>query len=305
MDLVIYHKSCPDGWCSAFIANKRYPEAELLCLDHGVEPPYEKVAGKDVLVVDFSWRTREINDRLAKSAKSFQILDHHLTAQAVLADADYAVFDMNRSGAGLAWDYLFGKDSPLLKDEPLPYKPEYAHDQSVWMVNRPFYVDFVEDRDLWRHKLPNSKEVNAYIMSLSHTIDVWSTLDVIDAADAIELGRGAVAQINHYVEKMIEHRQIGYMMVKQDEFRKLSVAIVNAPYMNISEVGHELTKFADIGMGYFERGDGIIQFSLRSVGDIDVSVIAKAYGGGGHKNAAGFQLSLKEGRQLVDRVLNR
>lgn len=298
MDLVIFHKSCPDGWCSAFIASKKYPEAELLGLDHGLEPPYDKVAGKDVLVVDFSWRTREQNNRMAELAKSFQILDHHLTAQAVLADADYAVFDMNRSGAGLTWDYLFGINSPLLKDDPLPYRVEYAHDLSVWQVARPWYVSYVEDRDLWRHKLPNSKEVNAFIMALSHTADAWSALDVINEADAIELGRGAVAQINHYVEKMIEHRQIGRL-------NNFSVAVVNAPYMNISEVGHELTKYADIGMGYFERGDGIIQFSLRSIGDIDVSVIAKSFNGGGHKNAAGFQLKLEYGRQLVDRILGR
>jgi nanoRNase/pAp phosphatase (c-di-AMP/oligoRNAs hydrolase) len=36
-----------------------------------------------------------------------------------------------------------------------------------------------------------------------------------------------------------------------------------------------------------------------------VSAIAKSFGGGGHNNAAGFQLTLSEGRELVDRVLNR
>jgi nanoRNase/pAp phosphatase (c-di-AMP/oligoRNAs hydrolase) len=29
-------------------------------------------------------------------------------------------------------------------------------------------------------------------------------------------------------------------------------------------------------------------YSLRSIGDFDVSELAKRYGGGGHKNSAGF-----------------
>ena len=32
-----------------------------------------------------------------------------------------------------------------------------------------------------------------------------------------------------------------------------------------------------------------IRFSLQSVGDFDVSAIAKKYGGGGHLNSAGFK----------------
>lgn len=32
-------------------------------------------------------------------------------------------------------------------------------------------------------------------------------------------------------------------------------------------------------------------FSLRSIGDFDVSAVAAGYGGGGHRNAAGFTLA--------------
>ena len=37
------------------------------------------------------------------------------------------------------------------------------------------------------------------------------------------------------------------------------------------------------------RGHGVFNYSLRSKGDFDVSELAKRHGGGGHKNAAGFQ----------------
>ena len=42
-----------------------------------------------------------------------------------------------------------------------------------------------------------------------------------------------------------------------------------------------------------------------ALGDIDVSAIAKTFNGGGHRNAAGFQLDLIHGRIVIDRILGR
>lgn len=282
MDIILYHNACPDGWTAAYIAKMRYPEAELMPRDHGLEPPYKEVEGKDVLVVDFSWRTREQNDKMASLAKSFHILDHHRTAQAVLEGAPYVMFDMNRSGAGLTWDCLFRKN---------------------WFSDiRPWYVDYVEDRDLWRHQLPNSKEANAYIGTLPMTMEAWNSLSQTSIEQAVELGRGALAHIEHYVREAVKQAQSGVLNLKSKQY---SVLLVNIPYLNVSEVGHALAQKVDVGIGWFERGDGMIQFSLRSIGDIDVSEIAKAFGGGGHKNAAGFQFSLIEGRKIIDGILGR
>jgi uncharacterized protein len=154
MDLILYHGHCPDGWCAAYIASKKYPEAKLVPMDHGANHAevLKECIHKDVLMVDFSLRTREENDTLAASTRSFLILDHHKSAQAVLENASYAVFDMKRSGAGLTWDYLFGG-------------------------TRPWVVDFIEDRDLWNWKLPRSKEICAYLNTLLFTLEEWDSLD--------------------------------------------------------------------------------------------------------------------------------
>lgn len=287
MDLIIHHKSCPDGFCAAFIAHKRYPEAIILPMDHGTNPPYAEVEDKDVLVLDFSWRTREENIRLSKLAKSFRILDHHKTAQTVLDGLDFATFDMNRSGAGITWDEIYGSNHRI-GDFQFIGKP------------RPWYVNYVEDRDLWRHKLISSEEVNAYIMTLPFTIEAWETLDGMDWIDAARKGEGALAHVRHYVREAVVQAQTGTLDGHP-------ARIINALYMNISEVAGALAQEAgiDIGIGYFERGDGVMQFSLRSRNDVDVSAIATSFGGGGHKNAAGFQLSVCDGRKLVDKILDR
>lgn len=283
MDLIIYHNNCPDGFCAAFIAHQLYPEAKLFARDHGLEPPYAEVKGKDVLVVDFSWRTREQNLELAELSNTFRILDHHKTAQETLQGLGFATFDMNRSGAGLAWDYLFGEDSRQIIVRP-----------------RPWYVNYVEDHDLWRKALPFSDEVNAYLMTLPYEITAWEGLATMKTyEEAAFKGQGSLVQIKHYVREAIPHGQKGILV-------GYPALIINALYMNISEVAGELAKLCDgIGIGYFERGDGIMQFSLRSRNEVDVSAIAKQYGGGGHRNASGFQLSVAEGRAFVDGVLGR
>lgn len=274
MNLIIYHADCPDGFCAAYIAKKRYPEAVLLPRSYGQPLPLAEVHGKEVLVVDFSWRTLEDVMALHNVAAEFKIFDHHKTVFETLNALPFATFDMQRSGAGITWDMLFGG------------------------FVRPWWVNYVEDRDLWRWTLPDSAAVAAYIMSLPQTVEAWTELEKTSLETVIEKGRTILLYINHYIEKCVAQRQMGTI-------GGFSVAVVNAQYMNISDVGERLCDFADIGMGWFERGDGIVQASLRSRGDIDVSVIAKKFGGGGHRNAAGFQVSKVEGRGIVDHILTR
>lgn len=304
MDLIIYHNNCPDGFCAAIIAKKRYPEACLMPLNHGQEGALEKllplVEDKDVLMVDFSLRTRAENVALFESAKSFRIFDHHKTAKAELEGLDFAVFDMNRSGAGITWDELFGKYDKVFYNSGKEIRIGPGRNYiGMPEVQRPWYVDYVQDRDIWKHELPRTKEVNSFIMTLVFSEVAWRVLDNMSSEQAANLGVGALAHVDHYVREIVEHRRAGTL-------RGYTVAVVNAPYLNISEVGNVLAAdHASIGMGWFERGDGKMQFSLRSNGDIDVSEIAKTYNGGGHKNAAGFQLSLSDGRKFIDSVLGR
>jgi len=275
VDLIIYHRDCPDGFCAAFVAHKKYPSANLLGTTYGEPEPLNMLVGLglDVLVVDYSWK-REAMCRVAELTHSIQVIDHHKTAQKELEGLDFATFDMKRSGAGLTWDLLF-PDTP-----------------------RPWYVDYVEDRDLWNWKLPDTRVVSAFLMTLPHTLEAWETLDSLTVEDAVRLGSGALAHVRHYVEKVTAQVQSGHI-------DKYTAGVVNAAYTNISEVCNELCAKYSIGVGWFERGDGMIQFSLRSVGELDVSEIAKQFGGGGHKNASGFQLPLHEGRAVLDQILGR
>lgn len=173
MDLIIYHKGCPDGFCAAFVAKKKYPEADLLGVTYGEPFVVADVEDKEVLMVDFSFPRGMMLD-IYNTARSLLVLDHHKTAEKELEGLSFARFDMLRSGAGLTWDVLF--DS----------------------APRPWYVNYVEDRDLWNWKLPQSEKISGYIMALPHTIEAWATLDVVSQEFAALQGEAIKLHIDHY-----------------------------------------------------------------------------------------------------------
>jgi oligoribonuclease NrnB/cAMP/cGMP phosphodiesterase (DHH superfamily) len=308
MDLIIYHNNCPDGWAAAYICKLKYPEAELVPLNHGLNTKqlndlHEKVSGKNVIMVDYSLPTRDMNDALygeaAYGGGSLRIYDHHKTAQAVLEGADYAIFDMKRSGAGLAWDYLFGEiKCEIFEDD----KPTGRFIEAADALPRPWWVNYVEDQDLWNWALPHSQEINAYLMVQPRTVEAWDKIIEMNETAATVLGVGVRQYIEYYTRSVLAESQEGI-------FWGYKTGVVNMPYAGVSEVGAALveTKGYEIGLAWFERGDGITQFSMRSHkgGPVDVSAIAKMYGGGGHPSAAGFQVSIENGRSIVDQILDR
>jgi oligoribonuclease NrnB/cAMP/cGMP phosphodiesterase (DHH superfamily) len=279
MDLIVYHANCNDGFCAAWLAHWAFPEAEFVPAQYGQDPP--KVRGKDVLIADFSYK-RGVMLVMASEAKSLTILDHHKTAAADLDGlADecmrgyglttpvHVVFDMDKSGGRLTWEFLI------------------RHGLGVGdLDNPPWIVDMTEDRDLWRWALPDSREANAALASYPMTFDEWDRLAELGHEPLIPEGRA----ILRYQSKVVaDHvRKAAPLMVAGHR-----VPAVNATVL-FSEIAGTLAESAPFGVAYFDRADGKRQYSLRSRGEggIDVSEVAKAFGGGGHRNAAGFELPI-------------
>src|ERR1700719_5146919 len=144
-------------------------------------------------------------------------------------------------------------------------------------------------------------------MTLPFTIEAWKHLDRISVEHAEQFGIPVLLHTDRYVREIVAEAQFGqlHLDVEPGKIINRTAAVVNCPYMNCSEVGNVLAQKAEVSITWFERADGLTQFSLRSIGDIDVSEIAKAFLGGGHRNASGFRLSLEGGRKLIDHTLGR
>lgn len=276
--LVIYHGQCKDGFCSAWVFHRKYgDDVEFFEGFYGQPPP--DVTGRDVVMVDFCY-PRDVMEAMVGKPRELVVLDHHKTAAAAMegfeawaaeakGDTDISInFNMDKSGAMLAWDHCF----PTV---PVPGFPDGV----------PWIVQYVQDRDLWRHQLPDSMAVNAYISTMEFSFDLWDeTFDLFKRVDGVmvELGKAVLAKTEQYVREVRKNalriRAFGY-----------TVPIVNAPQVDVSELGHALCEGEPFSIAWWQRSDGLYQYSLRSREDgMDVSVFAKIMAGGGHKHAAGF-----------------
>lgn len=285
--LCLYHGNCKDGFAAAWAIWRRWPDAKFVPVYHGAEMP--DVAGEDVLFVDFAPKIDWIWGASFKS-KSMGIIDHHKTSAADMArliqfdgtavGLDYAFktswtqnspelavwFDMEKSGCRMAWEFAHGA-------APVPS-----------MLLR------IEDRDLWRFVFHNTREATAAVDSYPMDFEMWDMLmDQRRFAEFCDMGVALVRAHDMVVEELLRNVYMMTMLVADEVY---SVPVVNAPYRYVSDVSNRLLKLcpeAPFSVGWSRAGKKI-HWSLRSEeGRMDVSVVARERGGGGHRNAAGFE----------------
>lgn len=301
--ICIYHGNCADGFTAAWAVRKAFAgeDIEFHPGVYGAPPP--DVKGKEVIIVDFSY-PRETLYNMLPGSRGILVLDHHKSAEADLAEPDskgyiinmypkylqggaidyarylentdvhdvaegagpriYTVFDMERSGAGIAWDFFF-PDTP-----------------------RPKLIDHVEDRDLWRFNLPNTREIQANIFSHPYDFDVWDRLVETDCAELI-VGGIAIERKHHK-----DIAELLAIVTRKLQLGGYIVPVANLPYTLVSDAAGKLAETAPFAACYWDTPTDRV-FGLRSrEGGVDVSEIAKIYGGGGHKHAAGFRVPLDQ-----------
>lgn len=288
--ICIYHANCADGFTAAWVLHTKFgDQIDFHPGIYGQEPP--DVSGRDVVMVDFSYK-RPMLHAMGEKANSILILDHHKTAQDDLAgihgipagsqwldtkwDAGFpsgimrmaALFDMDRSGAQIAWDFF--------------------HPRS----ERPLLVDYVGDRDLWRFKLPLSREVNAFVFAHEYTFLNWDYLHT-QLRNHMDVQR--IADMGGAIEKK-HHKDVAELVAVTRRTMRIggiTMPVANLPYTLTSDAGHLMAR-QDQGVAacYWDTPTGRV-FSLRSTdAGPDVSEIARHYGGGGHRAASGFTMPI-------------
>ncbi|GKS59762.1 hypothetical protein YTPLAS18_32890 [Nitrospira sp.] len=253
-DIVLYHAECADGFGAAWAIWKRFPIARFQPVKHG-EPPPNGLAGLHVVMADFSY-PREVLDRIADETKSFQVLDHHITAEHALAGFSQAYFDQTRSGAVLAWEWAHGTDAP-------------------WLLR------YIQDKDLWNWALPRSREVNAAIAAYPFDFAVWSSFE---QATLEREGTAILRYEAELVGKIAGHA----VMV---DFQGYRVPAVHSAVLT-SQIGERLSVgYSFCIIWHDKNGRRYCSFRSREDG-ADVGTLAASLGGGGHTHAAGFSLPL-------------
>jgi len=262
---ILYHGDCPDGFGGAYAAWKKFgDEAEYLPQKHG--KPFEgDVSGKDVYMIDFCF-PKEQMDAIAAQAGSFTVLDHHEGVESVATSYPNHVYDPNRSGASIAWAY-FHPDTEI-----------------------PELIRYIEDDDLFRFNLPETRAVLTYLTAHPLTFTYWESVAKALAGDISRKEVLAVASgYKEYFELLAE---LAVQEAKLIEFEGHEVYFATAhPLKPLkSLVGNMLVKkkgpFALVVSAHPE-GLGV---SIRGDGTVNVADIAAKYGSSGHPNSAGFRL---------------
>lgn len=312
--IVIYHHNCADGfsaaWCFYHYAQlleayiKGFPETEastpIIKGYHG--PNFEfypgiyqesppNVTGRIVYMVDFSYKKEVVKEMCAKADKVW-LIDHHKTAiddllplysskESPEYTANLGVYiDQRRSGAMLAWDFLFNSG-----DEGTTEK----FGDTDW-IQPPVLLEHVQDRDLWKFKLAGTREIQAAMFSREYTFENWNIMMLGGIPQKMELWKeGAAIERKHFkdINELLTVAQRTMWIDGQE------VPVCNLPYTMASDAGNMMCLAdtnAPFAACYFDTKDHRV-FSLRSLpGNADVSEIAKKYGGGGHANASGFRV---------------
>ncbi len=264
--LILYHADCDDGFGAAYAAWLSLGDgAEYQPVYYGDQIAVERLTGRQVFILDFSFSPVVLLN-MAQHAANIVLLDHHKSAAEQWADvepiANVALqFDMDRSGAQLAWDYF--------------------HSGSV----RPPLIDHIGDRDLWRFALKDTKAFCAGLGLIPTSFASWQ--------DAATHPEDLIAK-GHTVLEVLQ-RQIDSALRK--DLRPVTLCghqgLATNAISNTSEIGQAIAKRSGtFSLTFFIKGDEAI-CSLRSIAPFDVSVIATHYGGGGHAQASGFTISIE------------
>lgn len=288
LPLIIYHDNCADGFGAAWAAYKKFGADGAEYLPMGYNDPRVKlkqikfadpvldspfpIAGRDVYILDLSF-SPDIIDAMLGEANSVTWIDHHKTAFEAfnfnatepvhLYDPELnweVILDPNKSGCVLAWEHFHHNDDDI-----------------------PNLLRYIEDRDLWRWNYASTRDIATGLRSKPFTFDWFDFADenltkVMDKGTAMnELFDQQLADITKKHMVVIINGHLGHA--------------VNCTPQFASEGGNILAKKSGtFGMTWCVGDNGMVNISLRSIGDYDVSAIAKTFGGGGHRNAAGFKV---------------
>jgi len=276
-------------------------------INYGKPFPFEEIlANEQVWIVDYSIEPDEMR-RLLEITQNVYWIDHHKTAIEKYSDFDIQIPGYRCDGVAgcvLTWEYMHwhsGRGSNPVILEGMPDTPEIAKDYPV-----PEMIKLVGDRDVWAWKFGDTTKhffAGAQMHDTSPSSEFWwrcmehETKDLplpnTGNRDARIRGEKWWAQLLHDGETIERYKaqsdkgvneSIGYEV----EFEGYRCFACNRARVSSDRFGGLDDQYDILLPHYHDGKQWTVSLYSKTV---DVSEIAKARGGGGHKGAAGFQCS--------------
>lgn len=313
--IIITHRNCFDGLGAAYAAKVLLQDqCQILFESYDIDADCETkpnnqktfldnanidIAGRDIYIFDLSYPERVLN-KMREKARVVFLLDHHASAKEKLKHLSYCHFDTTKAGCVLAWEWLSDK----MYNEILPL---------------PEILMYVQDRDLWRHELPNTESILEYMAqeisvttNLPHVqLDIFCDLaNGWDAEFYARQGGVALAFKRSLVKRLLFNRfNLTFILEEDESAQRITLPACFCPWEIRSEVGHNLAKLPDnphqVGIaitGVDKKG--LLVFSARGLTNTTLALeLAELYGGGGHNTAASGRFTTHQLGELIQRSL--
>ena len=279
--ICLYHSKDLDGYCSGAIVKRRYPECKLIGWDYKDPiPDMMQFAGEQVIMIDISF-PMEYMDILANFSSSVVWIDHHLSAkkdwdEAVASDKYESlgkikyVYESGIAACEIGWKHFF-------RDHPIP--------EAVLLLG---------EYDTWRKG--DEKRWNTRILPFQYGMRLICNSPETFPYDAI--GPGGMSVVNsickdgetilNYQKEQDKKLMYSSFVVDFEGLRALCVNVGGASSNTFLSRWDE--NIHDVMIPFHYTGSKWTCSIYTTKNDIDCSVIAKRYGGGGHKQASGFTL---------------
>ena len=285
-----YHNADLDGFASAAIVKDKYPEAELIGINYGQQIDYSKILENEIVImVDFHLEPFTEMVRLAAKVGLDKLtwIDHHITAineanDCMLKHNDTNNFSFNqicpgirengRAACELTWEFLH-------PDTIMPEAIRLLGRYDVWDLVDPNVLNFQYGMRL-NNTDPNNQDMWYYFFDIYPTTDGWIKQTIRDG---------------ELILKYQKQENIKYASFAAFEFtfEGFKAIVINRLLTNsqMFESIWDNSKYdIMITFGLMKNGIWNMSFYTDKEG-IDVSLLAKKFGGGGHKQAAGCQFS--------------
>lgn len=271
-----YHKSDLDGECSGAIIRYGYSECELIPIDYGQKLSIKRLVGETVFVVDFTFTPFDLMLELDTIADLVWI-DHHKSAIEESKKRNFnpaGIRDIQFAACELTWKYYF-------PDETMPLSVKLLGRYDVWDHNW---------MDTYSWKGTSGVLLFQYGMKLLDTnpySPIWDDL----FKDDIKI-----------IENIIKDGEIIYKYVQMNNTKYVHGFSFTTTFEGYTCLccnrGSTNSKLFDT-IWDEKQYDLMITFCrtkkhtwvvtiYTTHKSIDCSNIAKNYGGGGHKQVAGF-----------------
>jgi oligoribonuclease NrnB/cAMP/cGMP phosphodiesterase (DHH superfamily) len=275
--VIVFHHNDADGRCSAAIAAKWFQRErtaknkqalgerlEFVEMDYAKPCPIDAIQrGDTVVIVDFSFKPDLMKRVQAATDIGCIWIDHHVTAKDyaydVTGNRDFS--DKGKAACELAWEYFFPRDE-------MPVGVHYLGDYDAWRLEMiPATFRFYEGMKL---------------EDQSPTGEPWQRILADDYdffAGVLDRGAAAILYRDNYCADM--RKSYGF----ETEIDGVKAYACNIYRFGSQGFGEAFERYP-LCLAYVHDGR---RFTVRLYSEtVDVSAIAKAHGGGGHKGAAGF-----------------